>query len=78
MFRMLVVIVIAVAALWYFTRDTGNAARIAEQQIEEMEMAKESVSAVEDAAAAMAAQSDAIRDQTMGAMGNQQGEQEAQ
>lgn len=75
MLRVLVVLVIAVAALWYFTRDTAQEASVIEEQVEQLEMAKSGVSAAEEAAAAMAAQSDAIRSEALGGMGQGGAEQ---
>lgn len=74
MLRMLVVIVIAVAALWYFTRDSGSAMKIAEEQRDDLEIARDGAAAAEQAAAAMAAQSDAVRDQAMGGAEQEQAE----
>lgn len=74
MLRVLVVLVIAVAALWYFTRNAGEEASVIEDQVEQLESAKVSVKMAEDAAAAMAAQSDAIRDEVMGGAGRKEEE----
>jgi len=74
MLRVLVVLVVAVAAIWYFTRDAAEEASVFEEQVEQIEIAETGVAAAEEAAAAMAAQSDAIRDEVMGGMGEKGGE----
>lgn len=70
MLRILVVIVIAVAALWYFTRDAGTTAKIAEAQREDLETARAGAEMAEMAAAADAVRSDAARDAAMGVLGD--------
>jgi hypothetical protein len=74
MLRVLVVLVVAVAALWYFTRDSAQQASVIEDQVEQLETARAGVDAAEQAAAAMAAQSDAVRDEVMGGMAQKDGE----
>lgn len=69
MLRVLVVMVIAVAALWYFSRDAASTVKIAEDQREDLQSARESVEMIEQASAAAASQSDDIRDQAMGVIG---------
>ncbi|MFP5383891.1 MAG: hypothetical protein ACLGHG_07460 [Gammaproteobacteria bacterium] len=62
MLRLLVVLALVVAAVWYFTKDAGQREKLAEQQREVLEDAKTAAQAAEEASAAVAAQADAIRD----------------
>lgn len=62
MLRLLVVLALVVAAVWYFTKDAGQGEKLAEQQREVLEDAKTAAQAAEEASAAVAGQADAIRD----------------
>lgn len=63
MLRVLILLVIGIAAIWYLAKDAGQQAKIAEEPRETLEMAKQAKAATEDVAAAMAVQSDAIRNE---------------
>lgn len=62
MLRLLIVLALVVAAVWYFTKDAGQRERLAEQQRDALEDAKSVARAAEEASAAVAVQADAIRD----------------
>lgn len=62
MLRLLMVMALALAAVWYFTKDAGQREKLAEQQRDVLEDAKIAAQAAEEASAAVAGKADAIRD----------------
>lgn len=62
MLRLVVVLALVVAAVWYFTKDAGQGGKLVEQQRDALEDAKSVARAAEEASAAVAVQADAIRD----------------
>lgn len=62
MLRLLVVLALVVAAVWYFTKDASQGEKLAEQQREVLEDAKAAAKVAEEASAAVAGEADAIRD----------------
>lgn len=63
MFRILIALVLVGVALWYMLKDGEEKKQVLEQQRQTLESAKEVAKATDEVSAAMAARTDAIRDE---------------
>lgn len=73
MLRILMMVVVVFAALWFFLKDAPSSTRIAEDEREQLDLARQGVEATEAMAEQMAAQSDAIRDEAISNIGSRTG-----
>lgn len=66
MLRIVVVLALAFAVLWYMLKDGNQNSQVLQEEAEKVEMAKAAVQSSEAMSAAMAEQTDAIRDAALG------------